>query len=162
MNGLIPLIIAIISIISILIGYILERRKQREFEINKIRKELYVRLIKNLTEKLELFEKIKRKESFPERITRDDVGALYTLIDEKYPGLNENFKQFREITTLMSLYATDEAIKACVEFAQESISSLEKDSVVRPDIGKLILSLRKTLFPKTGITPKDINLIMSK
>ncbi len=162
MNGLTPIIIAIISVVGILVGYMLERRKQREFEINKIRKELYVRLIKNLIEVLELFEKMKRKESLPEQITRGNVDDIYALIVKKYPELSENFKQFREIMTLMSVYATDKAIKACVEFAQESISILEKDLGVQPNIGKLILSLRRTLFPKTGITPKDINLIMSK
>lgn len=158
-NEYIPLIVALISAFMVVVGYALQKKKDREFEMDKTRKEIYIRLIKNLVEKLELFNRIKKNENI-QRATIEDVDSFQNLIENKYPELDRNFKEFREIMTLMGIYASDEAINACVAFLRDAGLSLQRDSTVRPDSGELILKRRKSLLPRTKVNSQDINFIM--
>lgn len=162
MQAYIPIIVAVISAITVLFGYLFQKHREREFELNKVRQELYMRFVCNLTEKFDLFDKIHAHESIPERITRKDVASLMELVADKYPELDRNFKESVEIGALMSLYASDDAIKACSIFFRTGWESLNPDSDSRPDKHLLLHQLRKSLYRRTKVSIEDIRFITTK
>ena len=162
MKELIPILVASISAITVLIGYLLQKHKEQMIEINKTRQELYTRLIKNLSKKLELFEMLKHDPDVPDLVTKDDVERMQSLIRSKYPDLEKAINESIEIGALMSLYASDKAIKACAEFYRASWASMQPGSSIRPDKNHLLHSLRKSLFRGTKVTKEDIEFITSK
>ncbi len=162
MSTYFPVIVAFISMATLLFGYIYQKRKEREFEINRTRQEIYVRLIKNLSEKLDLFERLRDDPDMPEKVTTENVKELYRLIARNHPELDSNFNESREIMSLMALFGDDEAIKACAAFARDSYASLQPSSEVIPDKNKLINELRKSIFHETKVTVEDIKLMTSK
>jgi hypothetical protein len=162
MSTFVPLIVAVISATTLLFGYIYQKHKERQFEINRTRQEIYTRLVRNLSEKLELFERLQDDPDMPEKATAENVEEVMKLIAKKYPELDKNFNEGREIMSLMALYATDDAIQACAQFYRESYASMQPGSEVRPDKNELILRLRKSIFPKTKVASEDIKFITSK
>lgn len=162
MTAFIPVIVAVISAAAILLGYAYQKRKQREFEIHKTRQEIYTRLIKNLTTKLDLFERVRKDPEMPERVTFDNLDGAMQIIEHRYPELDQAFKESREIMALMALYATDDALKASVEFYRQSYASLNGDSNLGADKGQFIQAMRRSLFPNTTVTSEEINLLMAK
>lgn len=162
MQAYVPIIVASISALTVLIGYIFQKHREREFELNKTRQALYTRFVRNLSEKLDLFDKLRDDDDVPDGITQEDVGALMSLVAEKYPELDRNIKESVEIGALMALYASDDAIKSCATFYRTGWASLQPDSDSRPDKNLLLHQLRKSLFPHTKVSVEDIRFISTK
>lgn len=162
MQAYISIIVAAISALTILIGYGLQKHKEREFEFNKIRQDLYMRFVRNLSEKLMLFDDFRKDDDVPERVTHEDIGTLMSLIADKYPELHRNIKESAELGALMALYASDDAITACATFFRASWESMQPNSNVRPDKDHLLYQLRKSLFRRTKVSVDDIKFISTK
>ena len=153
---------AILSALVILIGYVYEKRKERQFELDKTRQNIYTRLIINISEQIELFELMREDEDMPKKITKENLNEVMAIIKERYPKLNEKFNIGREIMSLMAIYADDAAVLACAEFYKKSLSSMQPGSHDHPDISKLMEGLRKTIYRNSKITNEDIQIIISK
>ena len=52
MDSYIPLLAALASALALLAGYAYQKRKERQFEIQRTRQDIYTRLVKNLMTKL--------------------------------------------------------------------------------------------------------------
>jgi hypothetical protein len=155
------LIAAIISALVILFGYVDERNRQREFQISQTRQEIYTRLITNLTKMHVLLGKVKNDPRIP-KPTTENLSQWYELIAQNYPDLNKSMDEAVEIMALLSVYGSDEAIEASARYYEKSIASLQPGSSEAPDAGQLVLELRRSLFPDTQVSAKDIDLITSK
>jgi len=162
MDSYIPLLAALVSALALLAGYAYQKRKERQFEIQCTRQDIYTRLIKNLMTKLVLFEQLRRQETDPPtRVTREHLPQLTELIRTKYPELQRAFNEAREIGALMAMYGTDEAIKAYSVFQMQSGEALNPDTQVTPDPAKLILELRISLFRTTVTTRQEVKSLIS-
>jgi len=161
MYNMVTLLTAIISAIALLSGYIYQKYKEREAEIRKKRQEIYSRFIVNLTERQELFEQAMRGTDWPNREDSEYSQKLTKLIIG-HSELNKNFSDGREIMTFLSLYGSDEAIEACLEFRRAGWEYSAGESSKGADIGKLIRRLRRSVYPKTRVTSEDLNLVMWK
>jgi hypothetical protein len=64
--------------------------------------------------------------------------------------------------TLMSLYASDDALKATAVFMAQADESLEPGSKTHAEVEELLLALRRTMFPRTEVTADEIRLITDK
>lgn len=163
MTSFIPLFAAIISALVILYGYVYQKKKERDASINETRKELYNRLIQNLSERLDMFEIIlQTDEEIVRSLKSGDFFALSKVFPKRFTEFDDNLNKGREILSLISLYGSDEAIKVCVEFFEQFTNSLKSGQGIIFDKGLLLLNLRRSIYPKTKISPNDINLLISK
>ena len=158
----VPLFAAIVSALVVLFGYVYERDKEREFEINRTRQEIYTRLVTNLMHKRDQVEKYHLNKKMPAEVSIENLPAVLELVATEYPELDSLFNEAREIMALLAIYGTDEAIEAVAEFYEKGVRSLQPGATVRPDVGILILELRRSLFSQTAVTGQQINLILSK
>jgi hypothetical protein len=155
MDSYIPIIVALVSAIALVSGYAYQKKKERDFEISKTRKEIYKRLIRNLSERFMMHRTIRKEENLKERLTDNEALKFIEMTYEKYPGLTANLKDYNEIMALLYVYGTDDAIKACYDFHMDNIKSI-RDPDVTADPEKLIIRLRKSLFKRTKVTEEDI------
>ena len=161
MTKYIPLVVAVISAVVILFGYVYEKDKEREFQVRRTQQEIYTRLITNLTTKLKHIDRLELDPRMPKRVTSENVGEVQKLIANSYPELQASINEAREIMALLSVYGTDKAIEASARFYQKSLSSMQPGSAEAPDPGQLILELRRSLFKDTRVKAEDINLLLS-
>jgi hypothetical protein len=144
------LITALVSIFTVVFGNYLEKENERVFEMKKIEKDLYSRLIINVVRKKSLIDEIPKAE-VDYTIKNNEWDALY----KKYPDLKNNILEMTEIMGTLAIYGNDEAIRA---YKQLNLDSGVKNnlSVATPQ-AKWILSLRKTVQPETTLTAAEIN-----
>ena len=100
--------------------------------------------------------------NIPEEASIENVPEIMEIIRERHAKLNENIIESNEINALLALYGDDEAVKSCANFFQDVYASIQANSTVSPDKYRLLCDLRRTLFPKTTVSPKDIYFITSK
>jgi hypothetical protein len=162
MTKFLPLLVAIISAAVALFGYFYNKQMEREFEVRQTQQEIYTRLIINVAAKNNYFEEIRRDPRIPDRVTTANVEEFQSLIREEYPELQELINEAQEIMALLSVYGTDEAISAVARFYRSGVAAMQPNSSTVPDMGELILDLRRSLFEDTGISADDINLILSE
>ena len=156
------LLAVIFPALVVLFGYVYQKRCEKEFEINKKRQEIYTRVIENFVEKLELLDRLRDDPDMPDRATTENVDQIMGMIRTKHHDLDANFNRGREIMSLLTLYGSDKAIKACADFYRSSYASMQPGSEVRPDKNEFIRQLRKSLFPATLVSAEDIRFITSK
>jgi len=157
----VPLFAAVLSAVVLLFGYVYDKRKQREFEVTKQRQEVYERLIRNATSKLQESRRLLADSRMPKRVTEQNQSQVQALIKSSYPKLQALMDETPGIMAFLAVYGTDQAIKAVARFYREGLESIKPGSSVTPDVGKLMLDLRRSLFADTKVTAKDINLILS-
>ena len=162
MSKYVPLLAAIVTAFVVLFGYIYDRDKEREFEINRTRQDIHTRLVSNLMRKFDQLEKLHGDKRMPAQVSSENASAVLELVATEYPELDSLFNEAREIMALLAIYGTDEAIEAVAEFYERGAESLQPGATARPDVGVLILELRRSLFSQTAITSQQINLILSK
>ena len=160
-NTLVPLIVAVLSAATILFGYIYQRNKEREFEIAKTRQEIYVRLVTNLSQKIELLRIAYDDPTMP-KLTQANAQEVYRFIAKKYPELDKNFNESIKIQYLLVLYGDDAGIKAFAKFYRDSEAALRPGSQVQPDKNELITELRRSIFPSTTVTAEDVRVLTAK
>ncbi|HXH14354.1 MAG TPA: hypothetical protein VNP04_31900 [Alphaproteobacteria bacterium] len=161
MKDLIPIVVALISASALLLGYVIQKKKEREFELNKVRQEIYMRLIKNILAKVVMLEDAFRKGIFTE-ITQDNEPEVLNKIAEELPDVEKNLNEDREIMAMMAVYATDEAIKACVQYYQENWAAMKKGSTARSTLGNLLSNVRRSIFIESSVTGRDIDILLTK
>ncbi len=162
MTKYLPLLVAVISAAVALFGYFYNKQMEREFDVRLTQQEIYTRLIINIAAKKNYFEEIRRDPRVVDRATTANVEGLQSLIREEHPELQALIDEAQEIMALLSVYGSDEAISAVTRFYRNGVASMQPNSSVVPDMGELILDLRRSLFEDTGITADDINLILSE
>lgn len=160
MADYLPLIIALISAVTVVFGYAYEKRKEREFELAKTRKEINKQLIDNLIGQFGMFEKIKSDPNLPS--LTGNIEKFYEFIAENYSELNQSMNETQKIQTMMSVYGTDDAIKAAADYRRQCIEFAQGVSAKQPDVANLILRLRQSLFQDTKVTSEEIRMLMSK
>lgn len=154
----IPLMTALISAVALLVGYGIQRYREREFELNKTRQDIYSRLIKNLSTRRKLLQHIEADPEWP-KDTDAHMDRANELIDDKYPEYREVVTEGHELFTLVCIYCSDDAVKATAELAKYYLPPrIIKDKTVS-EIALYLYALRETLFPNTSITPDDIRII---
>jgi len=121
----IPILAARISAMALLAGYAYVKHAERVFEIQKKRQEIYRRLITNLTRKIDLFEQLRTDRRILQRVDQNNVEGVQALIKREYPALDQAMNEAREITALMAVYGTGDAIRACEQFNEASLASLK-------------------------------------
>ena len=161
MNEYLPLIIALISATTVLVGYIYEKRKEREFQLRETRKEIHKELIANIIKKFALTEKLRTDLNAPQ-FTPQTIQEYYAFIESNHSELWKNIEDGVEIQALMSIYGTDEAIKATANFWHESIDVAQGVSNTPANLPAMILKLRHSLFSDTSVTEDDIKFMISK
>jgi hypothetical protein len=159
MNNLekfVPLATAIISAAALLGGYTYQKNKEKEAEIRKTRQEIYSRLITNITKRAEFLDRI---EMLPEWKKARSYEEQY-LVAIKDPELSKNISDQKEIAAFLCLYGTDDAIKAYVNYLEEgfALTSARHPAAEGPELGTLILALRKSIYEETSITSGESNL----
>ncbi len=161
MSEYIPLIVALISAITVLCGYIHEKRKEREFQLRETRKEIHQKLIANLIEKNALYEKLMKD---PDTPAFDPMNPMdhYNYIESHHTDLWDNLIEGMEIQALMSVYGSDEAIKATSNFWRASIAVAQGQSTERPSLALMILELRRSLFADTSLSEEDIRFMLMR
>lgn len=156
MTDFLPLIIAFITAITALFGYIYEKRKEREFQLRETRKDIHKQLIANFMEMQVLYGKANKDPDLPP-FDSSNPNEHFSYIEVNHPKLWENIFKGKEIGALMSVYGTDESIKAVAEFWKQSIKfGQDNSSNLPPNFQAMILHLRQSLFPETTVTQDDI------
>lgn len=157
MSEFISIIVAGISVVAILVGYFLQKWREREFEIRQKRQEIYTCFIQNLVKSIELLETIMLNDpDLLKSMTAQDKDHVLKKIAEDYPNLDDLLIEAREIKALLALYGSDDAIKACSYYYKQGSAIWQPGSQTRADKDKMLLQLRRTLFPRTKVTSEDI------
>lgn len=154
-GNFVPLLTAMISATALLGGYMYQKHKEKEAEIRKTRQEIYSRLGTNLIKRIELLAHIQMS---PEWQQAKNYQEQYQVVI-KDAELSKNLSDQKEIATFLCLYGTDEAINAYANFLKEGWDP-EKHSAKTPDVGKLVLGLRKSIYSQTDVTAGDANLVI--
>ena len=161
MSVYVPIVIAIISALTAVAGYMYEKRKEREFQLRETRKNIHQQMIANLMEKSRMSEQVLKDPDAPEP-SQENMIEYYNYIEKNHPDLWDNIFKGLEIQAMMSVYGTDETIKATADFYRESISFANKMSPDPPNMPAMILKLRKTLFANTQVTEEDIYFMLAR
>ena len=150
---LVPLLTAIISATALLFGYTYQKNTEREAEIRKMRQEIYSRLATNITQRIGLLDRVQMS---PEWKQARNYQEQYNVII-KDAASSKNLSDQKEIAALLCMYGTDDAIKAYANWLREGWDPNTK-TATSDDLGKLILGLRKSIYPETNATEVDANL----
>jgi hypothetical protein len=134
-----PLFIALITASVFLFGYIYEGYKQRSFEIFRTQQEIYTALIQNFMKQERIIADMSAK---PDPRDRSTPG-------QAHPELEKLWAEERGLLARLSVYGSDECIKAYLKHRKDSNSR------------ELIFALRQNLFPSTQISESDINGLVS-
>ena len=145
---------AIISATALLAGYMYQKHEERVAEIRKTQQEIYSRLVTNITDRSTIFDHFEKSSAWQSA----NYEKKYSMFAEDAKGV-KNLVEMKEISTFLSLYGTDDAIRAYVSFIEEGLNN-ENRGVA--DLGKLIVGLRKSIYPETKITANEANLIIWK
>ena len=121
-------------------GYIYEGYKQRSFEIFRTQQEIYTALIQNFMKQEKMLAAMSA-ESNPEDSSARGLG---------HPELEKLGAEERELLARLSVYGSDECIKAYLKHRKDSNSR------------ELIFALRQNLFPSTQISESDIDSLVSR
>jgi len=149
--NLVPLVTAIISATALLGGYMYQKHMEKNAEIRTTRQDIYSRLIANITKRNEI---LGRVEMTPEWKKAKKNPQEQHQLELKNTELSENEGDRTEIVSLLCLYGTDDAVKAYFNYAKENLDPKGQGG----DLGKLILALRRSIYPKTHTTAKEANL----
>ncbi len=150
---LVPLIVAIISAITLLAGYTYQKHKEKEAEIRKTRQEIYSRLVTCITKRFALFDRLEQSPAWKKA---RNYSEQYNIMIRD-PETSQNLAEQKEIATLLCLYGPDDAIKAYVDWLKGAWDASTKSST-SGNLGKLIIDLRKSIYPETNATADDANL----
>ena len=150
---LVPLLVAIISATALLFGYVYQKHKEKEAEIRKTRQEIYSRLVTNITKRIELLDRIQKSTEWQKASNYTEQYEVAIKDAEMAKSLTDQ----KEIAAFLCLYGTDDAIKAYTNYLKEGWDS-KTQSGKTPDLGKLILGLRKSIYPETQTTADDAKL----
>jgi hypothetical protein len=176
----VTLLVAVISAVVALFGYFYQKRQEREFALATLRREIYQRLVKNLTRRLSAIPSMLKDPIFaqakdPTLSPEQAVELMYAIIREKYPAVWENFTEALEINTLLCIYGTDPAVKKAASVQRQSAQigqAFSKDSaevsrLEAVDLPGLVLTLRKSVsgpsrdLENTVVTREEIGLLLS-
>jgi hypothetical protein len=158
-NVVVPIVVAFISAMVVLVGYANERKKDRDNRLQETRKEIYQKLIANLTKMTSQFEIMSKDKDMPEN---DDLKAWYSHIQENHPVFWDNMYERMEIQSLIAVYGNDESIKAIASFWRDSIAFSQKKSTSAPDLARMILELRQSLFDGSKVSKDDIQQLLNR
>ncbi len=161
MSEYIPLIVALISAITVLCGYIHEKRKEREFQLRETRKEIHQKLIANVIEKNILYEKVMKDPNTPPFNPQIPLEH-YNYIENNHEKLWDNLTKGMEIQAWMSMYGSDAAIKATSDFWRTSVAFSQQQSIEPASLALIILQLRKSLFADTAVSEEDIQFMLTR
>lgn len=134
-----PLFITLITASVFLFGYIYEGYKQRSFEIFRTQQEIYTALIQNF---------MKQEKMIADMSAEPDSGDR--SFGQAQPELEQLWAEERGLLARLSVYGSDECIKAYLKHRKDS------------DSRELIFALRQNLFPSTRISESDIDSLVSK
>lgn len=159
----VTLIVAGLTAATALYGYISERRKERELELAKIRHQIYEDFVANYFEGKLIVSAISADPNCP----KGNVAAFYAFAFTNHPKFAAYIEKGLKTNTLLSIYAADEAVKAAASFMLHSAQCAQGLRVDPPDVGALVLELRRHLFAppssikKTAVTSQEINQLMT-
>ncbi len=150
---IVPLIVAIISATALLGGYMYQRQKEKEAEIRKTRQDIYSRLATNITQRIGVLDRLEKSPAWNKARTYEEQYEVLV----KDPEALKNLSDQKEIAALLCMYGTDDAIKAYTNWLREGWDP-NTNEAKSADLGKLILALRKSIYPETRATAVDANM----
>jgi hypothetical protein len=151
-GNLVPLITAIISATALLIGYGYQKHLEKKAAIRKTRQEIYSRLITSITKRNEIMGRVMITPEWKKAKDAQEQNQL--LINN--PELSSNWHDRTEIVAFLCLYGTDDSIEAYSNWTKEEYDPNGKGG----DFGKLVVALRKAIYPKTLTSPDEANMII--
>jgi hypothetical protein len=146
LEGGMPLLAALISAGVILFGYVYQKNMEREAEVRKARQEIYVRLINNITQRMALLDRFAQRPGWKSTLSDQEKYELALGI----PGMRKNLAEQKNVGALLLMFGTDEGIR-------EYANWLRGDG---RDLGRLMLSLRKSIYPETRALREDANQVI--
>ena len=149
----VPLIVAVISAAALLFGYMYEKDKEKEAEIRKTRQDIYSRLATNITQRIHLLDRIYKTPEW--RNAKNEQEQYDVSIQDT--ALSKNLSDMKEIAALLCIYGPDDAIKAYANWLIAGYDPTRKADT-SSDLGKLILALRKSIYPETSTTVDEANV----
>lgn len=159
----ITLFVAVISALSALYGYIYVKRKEREFELAKIRQDIYEKFISLYYQGQRIFAALLADTNAP----KQPIAELYAYAHTHYPEFTAHISEYLKVNTLLCVYGPDDAVKASAAFSREAALFAQGLSQSPPDIAALVLSLRKNVYSKqsnlrnTTVTRDEIAQLMT-
>jgi hypothetical protein len=123
--------------------------------VRKTRQEIYSRLATNITQRVGLLERIQRS---PEWKNAKSYQEQYDVAI-KDAALSKNLSDQKEIAALLCMFGTDDAVKAYADWLREGWDPNTK-AAKSADLGRLILVLRKSIYPETYTIADDANLVI--
>ncbi len=152
---LITLVIAIIGTATALVGYSYQKELERTAEVIKTRQEIYSRMIVNTTKRVDILNRLSED---PAWNATNNYGKYKLFTND--PDARANRIEMQEIATLLTVYGTDEGINAYADYLKEGLEQAIGKSSKEADLGKLILTLRQSVYPSTNVKSSVINLII--
>lgn len=159
----ITLFVAVISALSALYGYIYVKHKEREFELAKIRQDIYEKLISLYSQRDRSFSALLADTNAP----KQSIPELYAYAHTHYPEFTAYISEYFKVNTLLCVYGPDDAVKAAAAFSHDAALFANGLSQGPPDIAALVLSLRKNVYSKqsdlrnTTVTRDEIAQLMT-
>lgn len=162
-KGYITLLVAVISALSALYGYIYVKHKDREFELAKIRRDIYEKFISLYFQNQRIFAPLLADPNAP----KQSIAELYAYAYTHHPEFTAHMSDYLKVNTLLCVYGPDDAVKAAALFSREAALLAQGLSQASPDIAALVLSLRKNIYTKqsnlrnTTVTRDEIAQLMT-
>lgn len=86
----------------------------------------------------------------------------YNYIEFQHTDLRNNLIEGMEVQALISVYGSDETIKAMSDIWRASIAFTQQHSTERPSLALMILQLGKSLFVDTAVSEGDIQFMLMR
>jgi hypothetical protein len=159
----VSILIAGLSAFTAIYGYIYAKKKEREFELSKVRKELYEQFITLLIESSQIVSQLQKKPECQEI----SVESFYQYAFENSPEFVTNLEKTFKAKALLCIYGSDNAVKAAYAFQLHSAKFAQKMVETPPDLPGLILTFRKNIyapessFRDTKITKEEIAQLLT-
>lgn len=140
----IALFVAFISALVAVFGYVYVKHKEREFELAKIRHDIYEKFISLLFERQRIIIPILEDPNCPKQPIEEFYRYAYT----HYPKFTAHLAESLKVNTMLCIYGADNAVKAAASCMRDAALFAQGLSKAPPDIPALVLSLRRNLYTK--------------
>jgi hypothetical protein len=149
LKNLLPIFTALIGAVALLLGYVCQKNLESDNELDKVRQDIYSRLITNITEKNTILGRLEQSPQYlkakQENRTAQELNQLEQQMMLQDDDMVKNEGKRTELVASLYVYGADEANDAYVEYARANTKQ------EGGDLGKLVLGLRKSIYRKSRI-----------